>query len=183
MHAYCFITRWHHPNFICNYSAAYDQNCLKTNRSLAIIFSKQKGPSMKTNLKNTTFFRFLLVGILNTLIGNASIFLLYNVAGWSYWMSTVPIYILVSLMSFFLNKYFTFCSKVWSWGEFARFFINIFACYLVAYTLSPPLIRLILADQSAIIQGNVSIFTAMCLFTVLNYFGQRFFAFLKRPQP
>jgi putative flippase GtrA len=39
----------------------------------------------------------------------------------------------------------------------------------------------ILSDFSKTIQENVSMLLGMCLFVVLNYLGQRFFAFKKEP--
>lgn len=33
-------------------------------------------------------WKFLLVGVLNTLVGNGLMFLLYNLAGFSYWPAT-----------------------------------------------------------------------------------------------
>ena len=53
-------------------------------------------------------WKFLLVGVLNTLVGNGLMFLLYNLAGFSYWPATGLSYALASVMSYFLNRYFTF---------------------------------------------------------------------------
>ena len=52
--------------------------------------------------------RFLLVGVINTLVGCGAMFLLYNLAHWSYWLSSAANYLLGGIVSFFLNKYFTF---------------------------------------------------------------------------
>ena len=51
--------------------------------------------------------KFLLVGVLNTLVGNGLMFLLYNLAGFSYWPATGLSYALASVMSYFLNRYFS----------------------------------------------------------------------------
>ena len=55
--------------------------------------------------------RFLLVGVVNTLIGAGLMFLLYNVANCSYWLSSAVNYVVGGIVSFFLNKYFTFENK------------------------------------------------------------------------
>ena len=55
-----------------------------------------------------TILKFLIVGVVNTLFGTAVMFSLYNLAGCSYWISSAANYILGSILSFFLNKYFTF---------------------------------------------------------------------------
>ena len=121
--------------------------------------------------------RFLIVGVVNTLFGTIVMFSLYNLAGCSYWISSAANYILGSILSFFLNKYFTFQNRKRSWGQVARFTVNIAACYLAAYGVAKPAVRMLLSGQSVSIQENAAMLVGMCLFTGLNYFGQRFFAF------
>lgn len=124
-----------------------------------------------------TILKFLIVGVVNTLFGTAVMFSLYNLAGCSYWISSAANYILGSILSFFLNKYFTFQNRERSWGQVVRFTVNIAACYLVAYGVAKPAVRMLLSGQSVSIQENAAMLVGMCLFTGLNYFGQRFFAF------
>lgn len=83
--------------------------------------------------------RFLIVGVVNTLVGTAIMFGLYNLAHCSYWVSSAANYLLTSILSFFLNKYFTFQSSERSAGEIVRFALNIAACYLLAYGIAKPL--------------------------------------------
>ena len=45
--------------------------------------------------------KFLLVGVINTLVGTAIMFGLYNLAHYSYWVSSAANYILTSILSFF----------------------------------------------------------------------------------
>ena len=66
-------------------------------------------------LLDRTMLRFLLVGVVYTLIGAGIMFLLYNVANCSYWLSSAANYVVGGIVSFFLNKYFTFENKTWSW--------------------------------------------------------------------
>ena len=124
-----------------------------------------------------TILKFLIVGVVNTLFGTAVMFSLYNLAGCSYWISSAANYILGSILSFFLNKYFTFQNKERPWRQVVRFTVNIAACYLVAYGVAKPAARMLLSGQSVSIQENAAMLVGMCLFTGLNYFGQRFFAF------
>ena len=124
-----------------------------------------------------TILKFLIVGVVNTLFGTAVMFSLYNLAGYSYWISSAANYILGSILSFFLNKYFTFQNRERSWGQVVRFTVNIAACYLVAYGVAKPAVRMLLSGQSVSIQENAAMLAGMCLFTGLNYFGQRLFAF------
>ena len=128
-------------------------------------------------LMDPSLFRFLIVGVINTLVGSAIMFGLYNLAGWGYWPSSAANYILTSILSFFLNTYFTFQRKAWSGGEVPRFAAHIAACY--AYGAAKPLVRLLLSGASAAVRDNVSMLAGMVLFTACNYLGQRFFAFKK----
>ncbi len=121
--------------------------------------------------------KFLLVGVINTLIGTAIMFGLYNLAHCTYWVSSAANYILTSILSFFLNKYFSFGSREKSAGEVARFAVNIAVCYLLAYGIARPMCIAALTGASSAVRDNVSMFVGMCLFTGLNYLGQRFFAF------
>ena len=121
--------------------------------------------------------KFLVVGVINTLVGTAIMFGLYNLAHCSYWVSSAANYILTSILSFFLNKYFTFESKEKSAAEVLRFAVNIAVCYLLAYGIAKPLCLAALAGASTAVRDNVSMFVGMCLFTGFNYLGQRFFAF------
>ena len=124
--------------------------------------------------------KFLLVGVVNTLVGTAIMFGLYNLAHCSYWVSSAANYILTSILSYFLNKYFTFQSRGKSAAEVVRFAANIAVCYLLAYGIAKPLCLAALSGASAAVRDNVSMFVGMCLFTGFNYLGQRFFAFRQK---
>lgn len=136
-------------------------------------------------LFDPTFFRFILVGVVNTLVGTAVMFLLYNLAGlhtWGdlgYWLSTIGNYTVGSVVSFFLNKHFTFHSQEKGPKVVIRFVINIVVCMVLAYGIAKQTVIWLLAGTtlSQQIQGNLSMLVGMGLFVLLNYFGQRFFAF------
>lgn len=132
---------------------------------------------MKRKLFDGTMPRFLLAGIVNTLAGCGTMSLLYNLAGCSYLVSSAANYIVGGIVSFFLNKYFTFRRREWSWGQVWRFALNVAVCYGLAYGAAKPLAVMALADTPKDIQENVAMLIGMCLYVALNYFGQRFFAF------
>ena len=92
--------------------------------------------------------RFLLVGVINTLVGCGAMFLLYNLAHWSYWLSSAANYLLGGIVSFFLNKYFTFRKREWSWGQAVRFAVNVAACWLLAYGLAKPAMGALLSGTA-----------------------------------
>ncbi len=124
-----------------------------------------------------TFLKFVLVGVINTLVGTAVMFLCYNALHFNYWFSSAMNYVIGSIVSYFLNKYFTFQNKERSWKIVAKFIINITICYLVAYGVAKPLAARVLSGQTVTIQENGAMLTGMVLFVILNYLGQRFFAF------
>ena len=127
--------------------------------------------------RDNTVLKFLAVGMVNTMIGTGTMFLLYNLAHCSYWVSSAANYIVGGIVSFFLNKYFTFQSKTWEWSQVWKFAVNVTVCYLLGYGLAKPLVLHLLAGQAVNVQENVAMLVGMGLYTGLNYLGQRFFAF------
>ena len=143
---------------------------------------------MRQKILNSSFLRFLVVGVINTAVGTAVMFGLYNLAGrhaWGkvgYWLSTIGNYTVGSVVSFFLNKHFTFKNKEKGKAVVIRFVVNIAVCMTLAYGIAQKAVEAALADTllSQQMQGNVSMLVGMVLFVLLNYFGQRFFAFRNR---
>ena len=132
------------------------------------------------NKFDITFVKFILVGIVNTVVGTAVMFISYNVFHLSYWISSAANYVVGSMCSYFLNKYFTFQNKEKSPVILLKFAVNITVCYLIAYGGAKKLILLLLSGFSKQWQDNVAMVCGMGLFVILNYFGQRFFAFKKK---
>ena len=83
-----------------------------------------------------SMLRFLLVGVVNTLVGAGIMFLLYNLAGCSYWLSSAANYIVGGVVSYFLNKYYTFKNTERSWRQVLRFALNVAVCWLLAYGIA-----------------------------------------------
>lgn len=123
------------------------------------------------------FIKFLLVGVLNTVVGAGIMFILYNVFHCSYWISSVFNYICGGILSYFLNKYFTFQNRKKSARQVLFFVINLAVCYLIAYIGAKNLMMFILKNQSVKIQENCAMLAGMCIYTLLNYFGQRLVVF------
>lgn len=125
--------------------------------------------------------RFIVVGIMNTIIGMAAMFIAYNVFHLGYWISSACDYIIGSIFSYYANKYFTFKSEKKSMAEVIRFAINIVICYFVAYGVAKPMMNLCLGSMklSVSIFEQLSMILGMCIFIVLNYFGQKLFVFKK----
>lgn len=130
-----------------------------------------------TNMIDKTLIKFVMVGIVNTLFGSAIMFAMYNLIGCSYWVSSAANYIFGSVLSFFLNKHFTFENKSKDVSVVIKFTVNIIVCYLLAYGLARPAVRLLLSDSNMKVRENVAMLAGMILFVGFNYIGQRFFAF------
>jgi len=131
----------------------------------------------ETVIFDRKFFKFILVGIINTIIGSAIMFLLYNAAHLSYWFSSACNYIFTSILSFFLNKYFTFNVRHWSAFMVIAFIMTIAISYFIAYGISKPIMNYLLRASPQKLRENVALLTGMCLFTGLNYLGQRLVVF------
>ena len=104
-------------------------------------------------------------------------FVLYNTTETGYWLSSALSYILGAILSFFLNKYFTFKVKFWSVFMIITFVINIAICYIIAYGIAKPTMNYFLQNSPLKIRENAALFTGICLYTGLNYLGQRFVVF------
>ena len=130
-------------------------------------------------------FRFILVGIVNTMVGYTVMFSLWNLAGlhaWGdvgYWISSAANYVVGSIVSFFLNKHFTFRNQEKGMKVVLRFALNITVCWLLVYGAAKPAVAWVLSGLplSQQLRGNLTMFLGSGLFVVFNYFGQRFFAF------
>ena len=130
---------------------------------------------------NKSFVRFILVGIVNTIVGLTVMFSCYNILHLGYWLSSATDYVLASIVSYFLNKHFTFGYHEKGWWSLARFVLNIAVCYFIAFSLARPMVRFCLShigwQMEVSLLENISMLIGSGLFVVINYLGQRFFAF------
>ena len=123
------------------------------------------------------FWKFLAVGVINTLAGSLVMFLMYNLAHCGYWISSAANYVVGSIVSYVLNKKFTFRNKQNSPQTILRFAVSIGACYLIAYGAAKPLAMRLLSGAPVNVQENLGMVIGMGLYVLLNYAAQRFFAF------
>ena len=132
---------------------------------------------MISKLFDKTFWKFIIVGVINTAFGSGIMFLFYNLFHFDYWVSSASNYIFGSILSFFLNKHFTFQNRDKSSAPVFKFILNIAVCYLVAYGAARPLVFRLLSGYSQKVRDNVAMAIGMGLFVGMNYLGQRFFVF------
>lgn len=134
------------------------------------------------------FWKFIAVGIVNTLVGEGLKFLLYNLFNTDVWVSSIIGIVVGSVISYFLNKYFTFKNTEKGWKPILRFSLNIAICFTLANVIALNLVKWICLSNSIAMFGmsvekfadNASMFAGSCLFVAFNYIGQRFFAFKEK---
>ncbi len=133
----------------------------------------------ETKFLDASIWKFLLVGVGNTLL---SMVLMFALEGLGYWPSTAIAYVAGAVMSFFLNRSFTFRSQETMGRSAVKFALNVAVCYLMAYGIAQPVMELLPQPVfvPAIWWERLTKLVGMGLYTVLNYFGQRFFAFQKQ---
>ena len=129
------------------------------------------------SLFDIKLWKFLLVGVLNTVVGEGLKALLLAFTALGPFPASAISTALASVLSYFLNRYFTFKYKGSGIGVVLRFSLNIVVCYLLAYGLAKPAMELLLSGASKAVRENIAMLTGMCLFVGFNYLGQRFFAF------
>ena len=135
---------------------------------------------MLKKLFSVEIIRFAFVGVLNTVFGAAVMFVLYNCFNASYWLSSACNYIFGSILSFFLNKYFTFKNKTGGAKQIVYFTANVAVCYFIAYGVAKPAVFMLLSDFSIKLKENLAMVVGMVIFTVLNFIGQKLIVFSKR---
>ena len=138
------------------------------------------------------FLKFLLVGVLNTLIGEGIVLLLTQPVGWKNFSwgpgaAAFVVTVIGSIVSYFLNKYFTFKNKEKGLKPALRFTINIAACLLIRVLVATGVSELCKATGFTMFNMDVNTFAGYlswavgaCVFVACNYVGQRFFAFKEK---
>ena len=133
-------------------------------------------------LFDKVFLKFLLVGVINTVVGSAIMFVLYNAAHLSYWFSSGCNYFLSSILSFFLNKYFTFTVKRWSAFMVISFILTIVISYYIPFWVARHIANFFFQNSSEQTLGNIALIMGTCLASAVSYLGQRFIVFRKKEE-
>ncbi|WP_147635264.1 GtrA family protein [Treponema pectinovorum] len=128
-------------------------------------------------LIDVKLLKFLIVGVINTIVGAGTMFLLYNLAHCNYWFSSACNYIVGGICSYLLNKYFTFKNHKKGFGQIIQFVVLLVICYLISYVLAKYFIYLIFSSQSIKVKDNIAMLTGEFLYLAINYLGQRLVVF------
>lgn len=129
---------------------------------------------------NSNLMKFLLVGVINTIFGTTIMLVAYNIFNLNYWISTGMNYFFGSILSFFLNKYFTFKSEEKSFLELIKFIFNIICCYILSYSCAREIVHFLISGIPTNVAENISMVLGMVIFVVLNFLGQKYWVFNKK---
>lgn len=124
---------------------------------------------------------FLIIGLINTIVGMSSVFALYDFFENNYWISTFIGNCIGMLFSYLLNKKFTFKNKGRVPSSIIKFLFVVLLCYYASYWIGLQL-SLILARINPFFsqyKSEISILSGAGLYTVSNYVGQKFLVFRK----
>ncbi len=130
---------------------------------------------------------FLIIGGLNTIISMAGsqillgpFTLLFGSAA-AYWASTSLMFVLCSIPSFIFNRKFSFKSKAPLIPSIVRFSVVIAVCYLLGFGFSiyvtPAAVSLFGGAFNETVISRIAMLLGQVIFTLLNYLGQRLWAF------
>ena len=129
---------------------------------------------------NLSFVRFIMVGIVNTCVGLGIMYFLLDGIHLGYWVSSFIGNSIGAVVSYFLNRRFTFQSHAAILKSGFRFTLAILLCYFVSYKLSRAFSYYIMLhwigltghwiDDAALLFGSG-------LYTISNYFAQKIFVF------
>jgi len=133
-------------------------------------------------LFDKVFLKFLLVGVINTIVGYAIMFVLHNSAHMSYWFSSGCGYFLSAILSFFLNKHFTFTVNRWSVFLVISYIVTIVVSYYLPYWIAEHAVNFIFKDSEVNLRGNIALIVGTCLAAAVSYLGQRFVVFRKKEE-
>ena len=119
------------------------------------------------------FFKYGIVGVVNTLITLAAIFILMEFIGVHYVAANAVGYILGFINSFIMNKIWTFESK----GNTSKEILSFVLIFLVSYAFQ--LLLLILIKEKIGISAEIAQVVAMIFYTIISFIGNKSFTFRK----
>lgn len=128
-----------------------------------------------------SFVYFLIIGGANTFISLALMFACYNALGLGYWVSSAAAFAICSVISYILNRKLSFKSNAPVLTSAIKFAIVIIVCYTLAFGIAKPAAFYIAGktglDLKTSLIEQCAMLLAQCIFTFLNFLGQKLWAF------
>ncbi|GFN32788.1 GtrA family protein [Paenibacillus xylaniclasticus] len=135
---------------------------------------------MIKKLLSHDFVRFIMVGVMNTLVGLGSIYLFINLFHMGYWLSTFAGNTVGSINSFYWNKSFTFKANgsANQGMQMLRFLLVTLVCYGLSYFIGYLATDVFISSsQSNSVLYNIAALVGTFIYTISNYFGHKYFTF------
>lgn len=144
------------------------------------------------------FIKYCLVGVVNTLVGISTAYILLNPLRQSYLISTIGAYITGIIVSYILNKTFTFKFKGGNdFVLFAKFAGSMLPCYVISYYLISPFLTRMVLEINFVYQtanrffslfgvtpdkitDNTTIIMSMGIYLILGFTLNKYFIFHKK---
>lgn len=126
-----------------------------------------------------SFVRFLVVGLVNTAVGLSIMYVLLHIFH-HYWIATFVGNAAGAVVSYVLNRIFTFKSGVHLSKSILRFILVIGICYGLSYYIGLQFSSWLLHQLPVAVRPfkkDVGILIGTGLYTLLNYTGQKYFVF------
>ena len=117
---------------------------------------------------------------MNTAIGLTCMYIGLDLFHLSYWTSTFFGNAIGAVVSYLLNRTFTFKSETHVGKSSIRFILVILICYFVSYKVGITCTTVCLEHWPIFpksLNKEVAILLGSSLYTLTNYFGQRYFVF------
>jgi putative flippase GtrA len=134
---------------------------------------------------NRSLLIFLVIGGVNTLLSMTVNGLLNHYAGWHFFFSSAFAFVVTSVPSFYFNRKYSFKSKAPLRRSLLKFTVLVTGCFLLSYGLNelllPRLQAGVWSGMNGLLYTLVRIVGLQVVFTVLNYLGQRLWAFKNPP--
>ena len=141
------------------------------------------------------FIKYCLVGIINTLVGISTSLISLDFFMLSYAVSNTLAYITGSIVSFFMNKKFTFKNTDKAEIQFIKFFLTMLPTYGISYFLgwfiAPHIIGISLLNpifckiaeflnmNISHFTDNIAVFISMVIYLLAGFSINKFFVFKK----
>lgn len=130
---------------------------------------------------DVSFLKFLLIGGCNFILSMAIMFLLYNFLNLGYWGSSMISFTLCSVISYILNRKYSFKSTAPLIKSAVKFSIVIAISYVVAFGAAKPIMLWLMQIAKINLQEKIieqlAMILAQGIFTIINFIGQRLWAF------
>lgn len=146
------------------------------------------------------FTKYCLVGVFNTLVGLSAAYFCLNFLKQSYLFSTAVAYVIGIVVSFVLNKTFTFKDENKDYFKlFFKFVLTMLPSYVVSYFLGWAIARFVfsishlevflvrisdLLNMTAVkFTDNVAVLISMVIYVILGFSVNKFLIFNKKNKP